>query len=335
MLTRRQQIAKRTFDVVLSAIGLVVCALPIAFAMLIARLETRRSGIFRQTRVGQSGQLFAVYKIRTMRDLAGVTTHVTRQDDPRITRWGRLFRLTKIDELPQLFNVLKGDMSLVGPRPDVPEVAWRLAQDAPLVLTVRPGITGPASLKYRDEEEILEWCIDPEWYSEAVLFPDKMRINAAYVREYRWHHDLKYLWQTISGTGERASTATSQLTNPCSREPPEMTKLQIHATDWVTKSWPVFDEEMIEAAAEVLRSGKVNYWTGSEGRQFETEFAEFVGTRHAIALANGTLALELALHALGIGPGDEVIVPSRTFIATASSVVARGARPVCRGCRPR
>ena len=97
----------------------------------------------------------------------------------------------------------------------------------------------------------------------------------------------------------------------------------------VASNWPVFDEEMIEAASRVLRSGKVNYWTGNEGRQFESEFADFVGTRHAIALANGTVALELALYALGIGPEDEVIVPSRTFIATASSVVARGARPVC------
>jgi dTDP-4-amino-4,6-dideoxygalactose transaminase len=93
--------------------------------------------------------------------------------------------------------------------------------------------------------------------------------------------------------------------------------------------WPVCDEEQCEAVTRVLRSGKLNYWTGTEGLAFEREFADYVGARHAIALANGTVALELALHALGIGPGDEVIVPSRTFIATASSVVARGARPVC------
>jgi dTDP-4-amino-4,6-dideoxygalactose transaminase len=93
--------------------------------------------------------------------------------------------------------------------------------------------------------------------------------------------------------------------------------------------WPAFDEEMIEAVTRTLKSGKVNYWTGNEGREFEKEYAEFVGCKHAIALANGTVALELALYSLGVGPGDEVIVPSRTFIATASSVVARGARPVC------
>lgn len=96
----------------------------------------------------------------------------------------------------------------------------------------------------------------------------------------------------------------------------------------VFNPWPWFEPEDIEAAASVLRSGKVNYWTGEEGRQFETEFAAFAGCKYGITLANGTVALELALHALGIGPGDEVIVPSRTFIATASCVVMRGAKPI-------
>jgi dTDP-4-amino-4,6-dideoxygalactose transaminase len=93
-------------------------------------------------------------------------------------------------------------------------------------------------------------------------------------------------------------------------------------------SWPVLEEEEIEAATAVLRSGKLNYWTGNEGRAFEREFAEFTGCKHAIALANGTVALELALYCLGIGPGDEVVVPSRTFIASASCAVMRGANPV-------
>ena len=93
--------------------------------------------------------------------------------------------------------------------------------------------------------------------------------------------------------------------------------------------WPFFASDEIEAVTLVLRSGKVNYWTGQEGRRFETEFADQVGTRYGICVANGTLALELALHALGIGAGDEVITTSRTFIASASCVVMRGARPVC------
>ena len=92
--------------------------------------------------------------------------------------------------------------------------------------------------------------------------------------------------------------------------------------------WPVFEEDEIEAAVAVMRSGKVNYWTGDEVRFFEQEFAAYVGCRHGVAVANGTLALELALHSLGVGPGDEVIIPSRTFVATASAVVMRGAKPV-------
>ncbi|MEZ6055208.1 MAG: DegT/DnrJ/EryC1/StrS aminotransferase family protein [Planctomycetaceae bacterium] len=92
--------------------------------------------------------------------------------------------------------------------------------------------------------------------------------------------------------------------------------------------WPHFDHEMIDAATRVLQSGKVNYWTGTEGRRFEEEYAEYTQTQHAIALSNGTVALELALYALNIGPGDDVIVPSRTFIASASCAVARGARPI-------
>lgn len=92
--------------------------------------------------------------------------------------------------------------------------------------------------------------------------------------------------------------------------------------------WPYFEEDEIEAAASVLRSGRVNYWTGQEGRLFEREFADFVGCKYAVAVANGSVALELALHALGIGPGDEVIVPPRTFVATASAVVLRGAKPI-------
>lgn len=102
--------------------------------------------------------------------------------------------------------------------------------------------------------------------------------------------------------------------------------------DW--PAWPVFTEEMIAAASDVLRSGRVNYWTGHHCQAFEEEYASYTNRRHAIAVANGTLALELALHAFGIGPGDEVVVPSRTFIATASAVVARGARPVCADIDP-
>ena len=93
-------------------------------------------------------------------------------------------------------------------------------------------------------------------------------------------------------------------------------------------AWPFFDDEMVAAVSDVLRSGKVNYWTGKEVRRFEKDFAEFVGSNFAVAVSNGTVAIELALYALGIGAGDEVIVPPRTFIATASAVAMQGAKPV-------
>ncbi len=113
--------------------------------------------------------------------------------------------------------------------------------------------------------------------------------------------------------------------------PPKSTLTNLRSTinKELFSNWPVCSLDEQEAVLKVLRSGKLNYWTGNEGKQFENEFADYVGTPHAIAVANGTVGLELALVVLGIGPGDEVIVPSRTFIATASAVVARGARPVC------
>lgn len=205
MLTRGQAAVKRSTDITVSLLGLVTSGWLIVLAMGLARLDTGKSGLFRQQRVGMHGRRFTLLKLRTMRDVPGLTTTVTTSGDPRITRLGRLLRRFKVDELPQLVNVLRGDMSLVGPRPDVPSVADRLHDEAPLVLTVRPGITGPASLKYRREEELLAGQPDPDWVSEAVIFPDKMRLNSQYVKEYHWLKDWHYLWQTLAGTGEVAT----------------------------------------------------------------------------------------------------------------------------------
>jgi lipopolysaccharide/colanic/teichoic acid biosynthesis glycosyltransferase len=202
MLTRRQAAVKRTTDIAVSLLGLVTCGWLIVLAACLAWIDTGKCGLFRQQRVGLHGRRFTLLKVRTMREIPGLTSTVTTSGDPRITRLGQLLRRFKLDELPQLVNVLRGDMSMVGPRPDVPEVADRLHGEAPLVLTVRPGITGPASLKYRREEELLAGLSDPDWVNEAVLFPDKTRLNTQYVEEYRWLKDWHYLWQTLGGTGE-------------------------------------------------------------------------------------------------------------------------------------
>lgn len=169
-------------------------------AFILASVDTKDNGFFIQTRVGEGGVLFKVIKIRTMRRIADINTLVTCGNDPRITKLGRLLRKAKIDELPQLYNVLIGDMSFVGPRPDVPGYADQLAEeDKRIILSVRPGITGPATLKYRNEEEILAEAADPEKYNKEVIYPDKVRLNKEYVLNYCFLKDLQYILMTIMG----------------------------------------------------------------------------------------------------------------------------------------
>jgi lipopolysaccharide/colanic/teichoic acid biosynthesis glycosyltransferase len=196
-MTRRVQLVKRLFDVVVAALGLALVGWLIGIGAQCARWDTGRSGIFRQQRIGRGGRLFWLYKLRTMRDIPGMATTITTRDDPRITRLGRVLRRWKIDELPQLFNVLRGDMSLVGPRPEVPAYLDRIRREAPLVLSVRPGITGPASIKYRHEEQLLAAQANPDEFNDEIILPDKLRINEAYVRNYSFRSDLKCLWETI------------------------------------------------------------------------------------------------------------------------------------------
>jgi lipopolysaccharide/colanic/teichoic acid biosynthesis glycosyltransferase len=188
---------KRAFDIVLAVVGLVVLGWLILAAFIAASIDTRANGFFRQDRVGLHGKTFRVIKIRSMRDDHAQTTSVTTARDPRITRLGRFFRNHKIDELPQLFNVLIGEMSFVGPRPEVPGFADRLTGDDARILSVRPGITGPATLYFRNEEQLLAACDDPEAYNRTVLFPTKVRINLEYIRDYSFRKDLAMIKDTV------------------------------------------------------------------------------------------------------------------------------------------
>ncbi len=165
--------------------------------MIIARIDTGMSGIFSQVRVGKDCVLFKVYKIRTMAGNAKIKTSVTTADDVRITPIGRIFRKTKIDELPQLINVFLGQMSFVGPRPDVPGFCDKLQGEDRVVFSVRPGITGPATIKYKHEEDLLSQQPDPEQYNRDVIYPDKVKINRQYILEYRFRDDLKWIFRTI------------------------------------------------------------------------------------------------------------------------------------------
>lgn len=196
-LGTRQRVLKRSSDLVGASIGLLVTWPVIVIAAIAARIDTGESGIFTQERVGRGGKKFRVMKVRTMRSSSSEPSTVTTTDDTRVTRLGRLLRDLKVDELPQLLNVVRGDMSLVGPRPDVPGFADVLDGTDRLILTVRPGITGPAALAYRHEEQILASVDDPEWYNREIIWPDKVQISLEYVSGYTLMSDVRCLRDTI------------------------------------------------------------------------------------------------------------------------------------------
>lgn len=199
MITAFDKILKRTFDVTVSLLGLLATWWIILIAWIIASIETRSNGFFVQKRVGKEGKLFYAIKIKSMKRVEGLDTTITTANDARITKSGQFFRNTKIDELPQLINVLFGSMSFVGPRPDVEGYADKLQGDDRIVLSVRPGITGPASLKYKNEEEILSQEEDPKKYNDEIIWPDKVKINRAYIENWSFKQDIVYIIKTILG----------------------------------------------------------------------------------------------------------------------------------------
>lgn len=497
---------KRGFDLVAATIALAILS-PVLLAL--ACLVWLRLGcpiLFRQVRPGRGGKPFALYKFRTMRE-ATDTSGCPLSDAERLTPFGSWLRSTSLDELPELWNVLRGDMSLVGPRPLLMEYLDRYTSEQKRRHEVRPGLTGLAQVsgrnalswderfaldvQYVDRHDfltdlrilamtvwkvfsrdgitsagsataapfepqaavvsigagghgkvvvsILQACgipieavydddsrlwghellgvpitgpvarlrtigrcrgviavgdnarrallaadLDLEWitavhptailHPTAVISPGAVICAGAVLQPdcYVGPHAIVNTGATVdhdcqihdcASIGPGASLAGSVRVAPramigtgASVLPGitigEAAKVGAGATvhrdvaygitaygcparpaqpaseTQASGTWPVFDDEQIVAVERVLRSGKVNAWTGDECRRFEQEYAAELGVAHAIAVANGTVALELALQALQIGPGDEVVVPSRTFIATASAVVARGATPV-------
>jgi len=188
---------KYIFDISLAVIGLLFIWWIILLAWIIATIDTKSNGFFLQKRVGKDGKLFYVIKIKTMKKVEGVDTTITSSSDIRITNSGKFFRKTKIDELPQLINIILGDMSFVGPRPDVEGYADKLDGEDRIILTVLPGITGPASLKYKDEEIILSKQKNPKEYNDKVIWPDKIKINREYLKNWSLKNDIKYIIKTI------------------------------------------------------------------------------------------------------------------------------------------
>ena len=192
-------ILKWIFDRVVSFIGLLMLwPVMLMVAVLIRRKMPGGPVIFTQKRVGQGGKLFTMYKFRSM-TVAHSGSSVSVAGESRITPLGAKLRKYKLDELPELWNVLVGDMSFVGPRPDVPGYADQLKGEDRDILKLKPGITGPASLKYRNEEELLAAVENPQGYNDTVIYPDKIRINLYYLNHYSFIKDIEMIFCTVLG----------------------------------------------------------------------------------------------------------------------------------------
>lgn len=189
---------KTIFDILASFIGLLVFSPVLLIIAILIKLQMPGPVFFIQERVGQNARLFKMVKFRSMNVNHGGNT-VSVKGENRITPLGATLRKYKLDELPELWNVLIGDMSLVGPRPDVPGYADQLQGEAAQILKLKPGITGPASLKYRDEEELLAQVNDPQQYNDEVIYPDKVRINLKYLKEQSLWLDLRIIACTVLG----------------------------------------------------------------------------------------------------------------------------------------
>jgi lipopolysaccharide/colanic/teichoic acid biosynthesis glycosyltransferase len=177
---------KRIFDILLAVIGLLVFGGFLVVFWILASIDTKSNGLFVQKRIGQFGKVFTIYKFKTM--------HPKTRN---ITKLGAFFRKTKIDELPQLWNVLIGTMSFVGPRPDLAGYYDLLQGENRKILELKPGITSEASLKYANEEEVLSQQSNPLEYNDTVIFPDKVKMNLEYYYNHSFIGDIKIIFKTL------------------------------------------------------------------------------------------------------------------------------------------
>ena len=197
-MKQSNQLLKRFLDIILSLFSLLLIWWLLILLIIISSIDTKHFGLFTQKRVGKHANLFSMFKIRTMTVSKNKST-VTTLKDPRITPFGSLLRKYKLDELPQLVNVLIGNMSFVGPRPDVIGFADELKGEDQIILSIKPGITGPASVYFKNEESLLAQQENPEVYNRNVIWPKKVEINKEYIKNYSIFNDMKYIIKTIIG----------------------------------------------------------------------------------------------------------------------------------------
>ena len=192
---------KRLFDLTTSLIGLIVLFPIFIIVSVLVKISSEGPVFFIQPRIGKNGKVFQMIKFRSMAVIQSSDSTISIKGDVRITKIGAVLRKYKLDELPELFNVLIGDMSVVGPRPDVSGYADKLEGENVLILELRPGITGPASLKYANEEDALALQEDPVKYNDDVIYPDKVKLNLDYCHNNNLWIDIKIIFATIFRTG--------------------------------------------------------------------------------------------------------------------------------------
>lgn len=191
---------KRAVDLTLSVILLTVFSPMILICALLAKIQSPGGVFYKAKRLGQNGKIFSMYKFRTMvenADTLGHSSSITRDQDPRVTKIGRFLRGSKLDELPQLINVIKGEMSFVGPRPEAPEYIKYYTQNQLRTFSVKPGITGISQIENRDEEKKLRGIDDVELYYTSTLMPEKLKLDLWYVNNANLWLDLKILVKTV------------------------------------------------------------------------------------------------------------------------------------------
>ena len=188
---------KRLFDLIFAIFGLILL-LPFFLAIsILIKIDSKGSVFFIQDRVGQDTFLFKIIKFRTMTTSEEIKSTISIKGDVRVTKFGEILRRYKIDELPELINIVRGEMSFVGPRPDVPGYADKLNGDARNILKLKPGITSLASLKYSNEELLLSQQKNPIDYNNNIIYPDKVKMNLNYYKNHNLWIDIKIIFATI------------------------------------------------------------------------------------------------------------------------------------------
>jgi len=192
---------KRALDILASTAGLILLSPVFGLVACCIKLTSRGPMLYRQVRIGKDGRPFQILKFRSMKMESSIRDlKITVAGDSRVTPVGKLLRRYKVDELPQLWNVIRGQMSLVGPRPEVPVYIEEYTSEQRAVLSARPGITDPASLAYRHEEELLAGHSDPEQFYRTKILPDKLACNMAYLEKVTLQSDIRIIVKTISST---------------------------------------------------------------------------------------------------------------------------------------